>query len=510
MNIPSSPLKENLTVFFNDCEDLLARYNLQGFRGCKVKYKFRREKGLSHDLRLGIAWPKVRKLLLDEVKTLESINPCVDNLIEFFGIADDATVQYGVSTREEKIEANRNLHKWELAYLFFEYKRLQEEFILSVDDFITLLKKQLGSEYGYCKATAQLIGLKTTLEEIKIGDFTIRKPTEDELNRIINDQEIWSISKISEPFDMVFGNFEKDNCFWAFTETRENLLNNVYCNGLLSQRRKINLAENNNDVVANFKKLILALRLHKGNCIGIRSLFVRKSLNPEGNDFEPWIEFPFLDVAFGKFERTSFLHKFDLLGSEEILSAEANEINILFKNLNLYDSNPLEQIDRALDHFFKAFEQNYPVYTFTELIMSLETILLENVKTNPDEKLNLIRRIREADNVNDGFKILKEYEERNSITKAINLLNQLLNPGKKNKRLNKFFLDYKNNGCYKIRNDLIHGNIELDFAEIRKKIPDLEEYVRSALLKIIDLRISNELNCNEENYFEKLNEILKT
>jgi hypothetical protein len=90
------------------------------------------------------------------------------------------------------------------------------------------------------------------------------------------------------------------------------------------------------------------------------------------------------------------------------------------------------------------------------------------------------------------------------------MLNQLLNPGKKNKRLNKFFLDYVNNGCYKIRNDLIHGNIDLNFAEISKKIPDLEEYIRLALLKIMDLRINNKLNCNKDNYFEKLKETLQS
>jgi hypothetical protein len=142
-------------------------------------------------------------------------------------------------------------------------------------------------------------------------------------------------------------------------------------------------------------------------------LFIKKSLADEGIVFEIWREYPFLDVTFGNFLSSShFQSRSIVLKSKEINSHDIEGINTLFNNLMLYDLNPLEQIDRALEHFFKAFEQNYSVNTFTELIMSLETVLLENVKANPDEKLNLIRRIREADDENAGLKILKEYNEK--------------------------------------------------------------------------------------------------
>jgi hypothetical protein len=316
--------------------------------------------------------------------------------------------------------------------------------------------------------------------------------------------------KISEPSDMASVSFQMDNQFWAFMEIKQNLRTGFYSKGLLSQRNKLD-RNNNNNIISNFKKLILALRLYNGNCVGIGSLFIKKSLVDEGIDFEIWREYPFLDVKFGNFMSLShFRSRIIILKSNEINSHDIEEINTLLSNLMLYDLNPLEQIDKALEHFFYSFEHNYPVYIFTELIMSLETVLLENVKADPDEKLNLIRRIREADDENTGLKILKEYNEKNSIPKAIKMLNQLLNPGRRNKQLNKFFLDYENNGCYKIRNDLIHGNIDLNFVEIGKKIPDLEEYVRLALFKIINLRINNKLNCNKKNYFEKLKETLES
>lgn len=475
MNIHPSSLKENLIIFFNECEELLAKYDLQGFQRYEVEYEVIRQKGLSWDYKPKIQWILVRNYVEEEVKKLESINPCVDNLIEIFGLANFTNEKTGVLVGEEKIEANRNSHKWELAYLFFEYERLQENFALSIDNFVALLINQLRSEYGYCKVTAQLIGFKTNLEEIKIGNFTIRKPTETELNGIINDQEKWNMFKISEPSDMASVSFQMDNQFWAFMEVKQNLRDGVHSKGLLSQKNKLDINENRN-IIANFKKLILALRLYNGNCVGIGSLFIKKSLADEGIDFEIWREYPFLDVKFGNFLSSShFRSRSIVLESKEINSHDIDGINALFSNLMLYNLNPLEQIDKALEHFFYSFENNYPVYIFTELIMSFETLLHENGKP---------------------------------IGMAKKILNQLV-PHDKRKSIENFFFD-KNDGCYEIRNRLLHGDINLNSAEIQTKIPDLEEYIRLALLKVIDLRLNNKLNCNKDNYFEILKEALES
>lgn len=505
--MPSSPLKENLTIFFHECEELLANYNLQDFLRYEVEYKFTRQIGLLQDCKPKIEWILVRNHFEEEVKKLESINHCVYNLTEYFGLIY-ATEKPGFVINEQFIKNSIDSRKRELVWLFFEYKRMQEEFDLSISDFVTLLIKGVWSESVYFKTTAQLIGFRTNLEKIKIHNFTIRLPTDDELNRIIYDNERRHIFKISNPSDIasVGLSFLQGTQFWVFMETQQIRLENLHIIPSLYQQNELNKDNDISKIIKDFKKLILALRLYNGNYIGIRSIFINKSFVYENNHFEPWREYPFLDSEFGNFRKIRY--SYDLV-SKEIYSDDVEEINTIFRNLMLYEWNPLEQIDRALEHFFKAFEQNYPVYTFTELIMSLETILHENVKSNSEEKLNLIRKIREADNENIGLSILKEYMDRNSIQKSINMLNQLISPGKRDKRLNKFFLDYKNNGCYKIRNDLLHGNLKLDSAEIRTKIPDLEEYVRLALLRILDLRINNKLNCNEQNYFEKLDEILK-
>ncbi|MFY1112167.1 MAG: hypothetical protein AB3K77_10870 [Methanosarcinaceae archaeon] len=433
----------------------------------------------------------------EEVKKIESINRCVDNLIEYFGLTGLAD------------EQARNCYKWELPYLFFEYKRLQEEFNISITDFVTLLIKGIWSKSKYCKTNAQLVGFKSNLEKIKIGNFTIRMPTEGELNRIINDLEKRSMYPISNPSDIASVSFRDGSKFWVFAEIQEKQLNHPPTRRFLSHGYDL-LDHYNSNIIANFKKLILALRLYNGNCIGIESLFIKKSFTYEGNDFNTWTEHPFLNVKFGNF---SGLHncqtKTIYLQSKEISSHDVKEINIIFANLMLYDLNPLEQIDKALEHYFNSFEHSYSVYIFSELIMSLETILNEHVKADSDEELNLIKKIRDADTEEKGRRILKKYQNKNSFHKTIKMLNQLLNPGQKNKNLNNFFYNDAKNGCYQIRNDLLHGNVNLDFPEIGRKIPDLEEYVRLTLLKIIDLRINNKLNCNEANYFERLNEILK-
>lgn len=65
--------------------------------------------------------------------------------------------------------------------LFFRYKELQEESGISITDFVTLLIQGVWSESIYFKVTAQLIGFRTNLKKIKVCNFTIRSPTEEEL-----------------------------------------------------------------------------------------------------------------------------------------------------------------------------------------------------------------------------------------------------------------------------------------------------------------------------------------
>lgn len=214
--------------------------------------------------------------------------------------------------------------------------------------------------------------------------------------------------------------------------------------------------------------------MYNGNYIGIRSLFVNKSFVYESDRFEPWREYPFLNSDFGHFRKYCYSLDFK---SKEIQSDDVKGINNIFGDLMLYEQNPLKQIDCALDHYFEAFEQTYPVYIFTELIMAFETLFHKDKTTSNDT--------------------------------SINILNQLLPPEKRGKEVKKFFYNNDNNGCYQVRHGLLHGDINLDSTEIRTKIPDLEEYVRLALLKVIELRINDKLDCNEENYFEKLNETSK-
>lgn len=511
MNIPSSSLKDNITVFFQDCEELLAKYKLKDFRGYKVEYKFTRKNDtqwtLSQDCNSKIEWILVRNHFEEEIKKLESINPCVDNLIEYFGLASFTNDQTRILVGEENIRVNKDWLKWELTFYFFEFKRLQDILNISIDNYVTFLLRGAQSEIIYYKTIAQLMEFKTNLEQIEIQNFTIRKPTDEELNRIINDNErnIFKISNPDEIASVGSGSMQSTH-FWIFMESQQTRYRDIHVKRRLYQQNELDNENDTNKIRTDFKKLILALRLYNGNCIGIRSFFINSSFVYE-NRFEPWREYQFLNSEFGHFRKSSYsLH----LNSKEIFSDNIKEINALFEKLTLYELNPLEQIDRALEHFFDAFEQNYPVYTFTELIMSFETLFNEKIRTNKDEKIDLIREIREANSEKKGLSIFNKYQNKNSIHRSTKMLNELLHPGINDKNLNKYFYDDQNkNGCYQIRNNLLHGNLNLDSAEMIKKIPKLVDYVKSALLKIIDLRISNELNCNEENYFKKLNEVLK-
>ncbi|WP_158498954.1 hypothetical protein [Methanosarcina barkeri] len=407
------------------------------------------------------------------MKNIESINFCVESFIKYFGLPCANKKLY---QSDNVVENSQDEYKQQLVFLFFKYKELQEEINISIPEYVTLLIKGVWSKSIYFKTTAQLIGFKTNLEKIKIHNFTIRLPTNEELNRIMNDHE-WSFLNISYPSDIASHgiNIIQDTHFWAFMETQQNRLENLdalYTVRSLYTHRELLYDEDNIKIIPEYKRLILALRLYNGNYTGIRSLFIKKLFIYEGDLFEPWREYPFLDAKFNDFRKNRF--SLDLK-RKEITSEDVTKINTVFSKLMLYEQNPLKQINKALDHFFQAFEQTYPVYTFTELIMAFETLFHKDKTTNTGT--------------------------------SINILNQLLPPEIRGKKVTKFFNN--NNGCSQIRNCLLHGDINLDSAEIRKKIPDLEEYVRLALLKIIELRINDKLDCNEENYFEKLKEVSK-
>ena len=419
MNIPSSPLRENLITFFQDCEKLLVHYNLQDFQRYEVEYKFTRQNDvqwtLSQDCKPKITWGWVRNHFEEKVNNLESINSCVDNLIKYFGLIYDIKKAGFIS--EEFINNSKSFRKQELVFLFFEYKKIQEEINLSITEFITFLIKGAQSKNIYFKIASQLVGFKTNLEEIKIGNFTIRKPTENELNRIMNDTEL-NIYKISNPDDIASvssGSIENTH-FWIFVETQQIRQKNPYVIHCLYQSSELNKNTGLIEIKNDFKKLLLALRLYNGNYVGIRSIFINKSFVYGSNYFERWREYSFINPNFANFLQIS--RSYDLI-SKEIYLEDVKRINNIYQDLIIYEQNQLKQIDCALDHYFKAFEQTYPVYIFTELIMSFETFIHKN---------------------------------DTDIGTATKKLKQLV-PKYKRKNLKNFFHN-KKDGCYEIRNNL--------------------------------------------------------
>jgi hypothetical protein len=81
-------------------------------------------------------------------------------------------------------------------------------------------------------------------------------------------------------------------------------------------------------------------------------------------------------------------------------------------------------------------------------------------------------------------------------------------PKKQSQQFQFFFYNDQNTGCYNIRNDLLHGNPGLDHKEISKKIPDLNDYLRTALLKVLDSYVNGTLKLTDAKYFEELDKFI--
>ncbi|MDY0278422.1 MAG: hypothetical protein RBQ97_10110, partial [Acholeplasma sp.] len=201
------------------------------------------------------------------MKKLESINPCVDSLLKFIDFAGFTNDQTEILVGKEKIEKKRNWHMMDLVWLFFEYKKVQEKFNLCITDFVTFLIEGASSESIYFKTTAQLIEFKTNLDYIKIHNFTIRKPSEDEINRLINDNEPWSMCKISNSDDIAsvsLNSVSQNTHFWIFMEAQKTRLRDPHILRRFYQASEFNKESNWIEIKNDFKKLILALRLYNG------------------------------------------------------------------------------------------------------------------------------------------------------------------------------------------------------------------------------------------------------
>ena len=492
-------LKSYYLDFFKDCEIYISNIDLDIYKHYYPYFEFKRsgtQKSLSTRYLDNINWRRVFADNIEEIGKIESIIPCIEKTREIFELKQYINEEGIPLEGTALIEVNKVQDKVDLCFMYFHYKEHAHKYNNSVTNFFDIVFEMSISSKVFSKCVTQLIGFNSQLDTLQVEDMVIRKAYDYELSEIINDNSQYR-GFSSNPEQIALGPlYSPINDYCCFMNMQHDRIVN---SPITSMNIAIIASYDDTTIRDKIQKLILTFRLYNGDFIGCRTVFHKNLLINNTGTTDVWNEFELWNPGFSRYPNHS----------KEIIQEDVPKIDILFKQINDYYSNSVEQMDLAIDHFFKAFDQDYPVYVFTELIMSLESMFSEHKKPDEKEKEKLVLDIRDAKNGVEGLSKLNEYLNKNSRSITIKRLHNLLYPNKKNRQLYIFFNGNSKEkiGCYNLRNGLIHGNIALDDKMIYTQIEPLKDYVRRALLKLISLKIEQKLQCNSDNYFEEIDNI---
>ena len=518
MTIDKIKFQKALLDFFNDCEKILSSIDLSKYHRDSTDFQlYKKENGISliETQTKIVFWSKLLKTdFTKRIENLNSADRCVFFVRQLFGLTGFSNIATGeLLIGDDLVRANDKRNKFELAQLFFSYKEKYENSSIRIEDFTQIVVEMIFSTDLNCKNIARLLGFNSTLKWIVIGEIEIRILDSTEITRIINNSRLKTSSPFKyTPIDQIaFGPFGANifsEKYWIVKKdvqkiekpnnlTQILLLKNPYCSASPD-------AIDDQDIF----RLILSLRLF-GNYSGIRTVFSKISLNSELLDYENWEEYQFKTGSeFHQLCNLEFGKNLSPVKERILNEEDIKKIEQIYDLVKIYQSKKIAQIDKSLEHYFLSYEQNYPVYRFTELMLAFESLLGEFIPPDDADLKKIIQKIRVADTDENGLKELNKYLKRNSAHKAIRRLKLLLAIPKKDRYFHTFFYNPQKTGCYDLRNLLLHGNIGLDHQEIFKTIPEFNEFVRKAILKVLDSYVNGTLKLTELNYFEELDKFI--
>lgn len=466
-------LSECLLAHFSMCDDYISNLDKDDLRKYYIGrsvYKIKESndsKKVEHRCIPKMSWMNFFWENTDIFSNFETLDPCLDAIQNIYGLM--SLTNHSTNEIIQGEELKRSNHKswnWLITKIYFEYRDFKEESDISADIYIGGIIKGLSSDTINNSYSCRLIGFDSNMDNIKIGECIIKKPTLNTLQTFLKDADI-RLFPFTIPQEVVFG--PRMSLLWPeyvhywlfFTEETErtrkyNFLSDIYplCTSELNY---------GNTIHPVLKRVLLVFRLFSGKHVGTRSAFIQTYFSEELRSQVPIVEAPFLYAEFGKFRALPSIR------IEKINNMDVLELNRIYTDLKKYESNPLQQIDLALDHFFMSFEHNIAAYRFADLFICMESLFKQNGDYSRDVKKR--------------FSKFQGNDEDNC--------SELINE------------------CYSIRNDLFHGDIALNNKELLNKTTKLSEYVRNSILKIIDYRIKGQISGDEKSFFKELFELIQ-
>jgi hypothetical protein len=412
-------------------------------------------------------------------------------------------------TKKETKEANRNTYSYELAKLFFRFKEMKEtDSNVSLESFSIAMADFAFSNEIVSYFKAYLIGFRTKdINEVDFVTFKIQKLSEDEKLEMINKYE--GFFNNLTPLNIVHG-FDDA---WIY----EHWITGKIKTKIGGKRRTffhVYTDDSFIDIEKELIKILVILRIGSGIDLGIRSFYAKSGYPNDCPIYDTWFSQKYKFANYAVTERSEIggnRRQFNLSVNEDFSKKHAESVKDFLRIYEKYESQRLKLVDQAIEYYTNAFEQNFAIYSFTSLMMAFESLLNgkeKKIEFSKEERLNLLNRVSEnIIKLTSPNKIKKEWSKLNpvnGITKAISIGGKIYSEETgTQKEFNHFF--NPENGCYKLRNDLLHGNFNNEIEEkIVQILPQLSCYVRSLILRIIELRINGKLICDEANYYEKL------
>ena len=239
------------------------------------------------------------------------------------------------------------------------------------------------------------MSLMTRGKILKINDIEIRKLRDEEKTEMMNNFEKGITNY--DPLSIIHKDLSEDcSKYWAVGKIKFEYCKNFLEFGWISNKAQLLIEKKIN-------KLLNAFRLYKSIEVGIRNYFLKPLYTDNDETFQKW---SYEIYKFGDFNQ--FLRKDSgLFGRNcfqnfnyKLLNQDIKGVKETYELIGKYFENPIDQISIALNQFSRAFEQNRGVYIFTDLMITLETLL-----NNPSKINKIVSRINNKIIIAIGYEI---------------------------------------------------------------------------------------------------------
>ena len=509
-------LEKSLILFFYKCEDIITSFKpSQKYHINYIKSSDSWEESI---IKINDwTYRLIEKEIITQIKSIKEIEPCL-NLLEKI-LEPKSFLRGDVNDKrpyreEETSEANRKSNSYELIKLFFRFKEKKEiDSNVTLESFSKAMADFAFSNENVSHYKAQLIGfMPKDFNEANFGKFKIQRISEDEKLEMMNKFEAF-FSNLT-PLNIVNG-FDGA---WTYDYWITGKVKKVL-KGKRSTFFHAYWDESFSEVVEELTTIIKILRIGSGIDLGIRNFYAKSTYPNECPIYDKWYYQKYGFGNYAVFERKDSggsSRQYELSLNKDFTKNSLQGIRRFSELFEKYKFQQLEQINLAIKYYTEAFEVNFAIYCFTSLMMAFEALLNappdKSNKPSKEQTLILLKEIIYNVEYNNKSmnKQLKKINRPLSINEAISI-------GKKIYSKEKQFQDEFNNffnpesGCFKLRNKLVHGHFDSKITtNITKILPKLNSYIRDLIEKIIELTLNGALDCIESNYYEKLEQYVKS